>query len=104
MMKNKTTKAQSTYSSEEQTSNMPAVSLDLDPYLSLRALATYSGLSVRTLRKALADPAHPLPHYRPGGSKVLVRRSDFDRWMSRFRHEGHDLDQIVSQALGGLKS
>ena len=51
MMKNNTTKAQSTYLSEEQTSNMPAISLDLDPYLSLRALAIYSGLSVRTLRK-----------------------------------------------------
>ena len=103
-MKNKTAKAQSTYLSEEQTSNMPAISLDLDPYLSLRALAIYSGLSVRTLRKALADSVHPLPHYRPGGGKVLVRRSEFDRWMSRFRREGQDLARMVSEAVGGLKS
>ncbi|MFQ5684897.1 MAG: helix-turn-helix domain-containing protein [Candidatus Binatia bacterium] len=103
MMRRKATKTEGAHSSKEQTSNMPAISLDLDPYLSLRALATYSGLSVRTLRKALADSAHPLPHYRPGGSKVLVRRSDFDRWMLRFRREGQDLDRMVSQALGGLK-
>ncbi|MEE9137956.1 MAG: hypothetical protein V3V07_05345 [candidate division NC10 bacterium] len=103
MMRRKATKTEGAYSSEEQISTLPAVSLDLDPYLSLRALAIYSGLSVRTLRKTLADSVHPLPHYRPGGSKVLVRRSDFDRWMSRFRREGQDLDRIVSEALGGLK-
>ena len=103
-MKNKTAIAQSTYLSEEQTSTLPAISLDLDTYLSLRALAIYSGLSVRTLRKALADSVHPLPHYRPGGGKVLVRRSEFDRWMSRCRREGQDLDRMVSEALGGLKS
>ncbi len=69
-----------------------------DPYLSLQALAAYSGLSVRTLRKALTDPLHPLPHYRPGG-KILVRQSEFDRWMARFRHEGEDLERLVSLVL-----
>jgi hypothetical protein len=49
----------------------------LDLYLSLRALATYAGLSVRKLRHHLDDPTHPLPCYRVGG-KLLVRRSDFD--------------------------
>ena len=53
-------------------------------YLSLRALAGYSGLSVRTLRSRLVDGTHPLPHYRVGG-KILVRRSDFDRWVEQFR-------------------
>lgn len=69
---------------------------DLDPYLSLRGLAGYSGLSVRLLRSLLRHPSHPLPHYRVGvqggsvglvagrdgrGCKVLVRRSEFDAWM-----------------------
>lgn len=69
---------------------------DLDPYLSLKALSTYSGLSVRSLRDAVKDPVHPLPHYRLGG-KILVRRSEFDRWMAQFRREGADLDPIVSE-------
>lgn len=72
---------------------------DPDSYLSLQDLARYSGLSVRTLRKALHDPLHPLPHYRPGGRKVLVRRSEFDRWMARFRQEGPNLDRLVSELI-----
>ena len=55
-----------------------------DHYIPLRELSRYSGLSIRTLRHYLRDPAGPLPHYRVGG-KVLVRRSEFDVWAQRFR-------------------
>ena len=49
----------------------------LDPFLSLRALANYSCVSVRKLRELLEDSVHPLPHYRLG-AKILVHRSEFD--------------------------
>ncbi len=78
------------------------VRTDLDPYLSLKALSAYAGLSIRTLRMALTDPVHPLPHYRPGGGKILVRRSDFDRWMTKFRQESPDLDALVSEIAKGV--
>lgn len=74
----------------------------LDPYLTLKAAAEYGGVSVRWLRTALTDPMHPLPCYRPGGKggKVLVRRSDFDMWMARFRAVGDaDLDAIVNEMI-----
>ena len=100
MMRRKTTKGQGACSSHEQPSDSPGVLLDLDPYLSLRTLGTYSGLSVRTLRKALVDAARPLPHYRVGG-KILVRRSEFDRWIAQFRQEGAALDRLVAEILGG---
>jgi hypothetical protein len=60
-----------------------------DPFLSLRALAAYSSLSVRTLRTFLEriPPAQALPCYRLDG-KVLVRRSDFDGYMAQFRTQG----------------
>jgi len=78
------------------------VSSELDPYLSLRALAGYSGLSVRKLRDLLTDPGHPLPHYRVGG-KILVRRSEYDAWAARYRQIGDpDLDRIVAGALKDL--
>ena len=78
------------------------VSSELDPYLSLRALAGYSGLSVRKLRDLLTDPAHPLPCYRVGG-KILVRRSEYDAWAARYRQIGDpDLDRIVAGALKDL--
>jgi hypothetical protein len=64
------------------------VSVPLDPYLSLRALAGYCGLSIRTLRQYLdLPPADALPCYRVGG-KILVKRSEFDAWMSRFQARG----------------
>lgn len=79
-----------------------ALSTPLDPFLSLRALASYSGLSVRKLRDHLADLAHPLPHYRVG-SKILVRRSEFDTWMARYRRVGQpNVERIVSEVLAGV--
>jgi len=78
------------------------VSTQLDPFLSLKALATYSGLSVRTLRDYLTDPVNPLPHYRVGG-KILVRRSEFDRWIDTYRQRGHrDVAHVVDEVLRTL--
>ena len=78
------------------------VSTPLDPFLSLRALAAYSGLGARKLRDYLTDPVHPLPCYRVGG-KILVRRSEFDAWIARYRQLGRpDVDRLVADALSGL--
>jgi hypothetical protein len=100
-----------------------SVSVALDPYLSLRALASYAGLSVRTLRYYLTDPVRPLPYYRISVSamerpssgvrkrhvrtrqsgKILVRRSDFDGWIAAYRRAGDaDVDQMVAEVLDGL--
>jgi Helix-turn-helix domain len=76
----------------------------LDFYLPLRALAHYSGLSVRKLREYIADPLHPLPHYRPGG-KIVVRRSEFDAWIASYRQIGDPRqDEIVSEIMASLKA
>jgi hypothetical protein len=78
------------------------VSTPLDPFLSLRALAAYSGLGARKLRDYLTDPLHPLPCYRVGG-KILVRRSEFDAWIARYRQLGRpDVDRLVADALQDL--
>jgi|SRR6516165_7406446 hypothetical protein len=82
--------------------NQVAVSIPLDPYLSLRALASYSGLSIRRLRDLLDDLSHPLPCYRIGG-KILVRRSEYDAWAASYRQVGQpDVDRIVSDVLRTL--
>ena len=78
------------------------VEVSLDPFLSLKALASYSGLSVRKLREYLDDPRHPLVQYRVGGT-ILVRRSEFDEWIRSFRQiGGSDVDRIVEEVLGAL--
>src|SRR3989442_11042451 len=79
------------------------VSSALDPFLSLRALAGYSCLSVRKLREHLEDSTHPLPHYRLGG-KILVRRSEFDAWMAAYRRAGQaDVARIVDSVMRDLR-
>lgn len=76
-----------------------------DGYLSLKALAGYDGLGVRTLRGYFTHPGHPLPHYRIGG-KVLVRRSEYDAWASRFHvryvRSAATVDAIVDDVMRGL--
>jgi excisionase family DNA binding protein len=75
----------------------------LDPFLSLRALANYSCVSVRKLREYLEDSANPLPHYRLGG-KILVRRSEFDTWMATFRQVGQaNVARIVDSVMRDLR-
>jgi hypothetical protein len=76
------------------------VSIPLDPFLSLRTLATYSGLSTRTLRRFVELPLdEALPCYRLPG-KVLVRRSEFDAWIERYRSRGRPSLERAIQALG----
>jgi hypothetical protein len=74
-----------------------------DRYLTLKGLADYSACSVRWLRDRLTDPHHPIPHYRPEG-KILVRQSEFDAWIARYRQVGRfDVAHIVDDVLPGLR-
>lgn len=71
-------------------------------YLSLPQLATYGGLSERTLRTYLGHPAYPLPCYKIGG-RVLVRRGEYDSWAARFRSVAPStVDALVRDTLRGL--
>ena len=73
-----------------------------DAYLSLRMLSAYAGLSIRTLRDYLTHSAHPLPYYRVGG-RVLVRRSEYDAWVTHFRaRAAPTVDRVVDDVLRGL--
>jgi len=81
---------------------------DQPGYVSLRALATYSGLSVSTLRGCLTDPVGPLPCYRFPG-KIFVRLSDYDAWALRYRADGRvgaqaSLTTVVDDVMAGLMS
>ncbi len=76
--------------------------IGLDPYLSLKALAGYSGLSRRTLQAYLHASHDPLPHLHVG-AKILVQKSTYDRWATRFQcRRAADLDQLVTQTLRDL--
>jgi hypothetical protein len=73
-------------------------------YFDLQALAQYSCCSVRWLRNRLVDHYQPLPHYRVGG-KILVKREEFDRWMTTFRmmQPAHDLAELVESVVSQIQ-
>lgn len=68
-----------------------------DGYFGIRRLSKYSDISVRLLR----DYIKTMPHYRING-KILVRQSDFDLWMQRYRKEPEDLNEIVDEITQGV--
>jgi hypothetical protein len=71
--------------------------------MSIKALASYSGISARTLRTLLKDPVNPIPCRRIGG-KILVRRGEYDSWADQFRGAGagDETALAVEEMLKGL--
>lgn len=87
-----------------------------DPLLSIAQLSQYASISDRQLRFYLTHPILPLPHYRPGGLtrregrrgvKVLVRKSEFDRWLELWRARlappPQDLGSVVERAVAEVQ-
>ena len=76
------------------------VSTLLDPFLSLKAAGEYSGLSVKTLRRAVnGAPDRALPCYRVG-TAIIIRRSEVDSWMAQHRTIGRPSLIIAMRRLG----
>lgn len=75
----------------------------LAEYLSLRQLSAYSGLSA-PCAMIWSTPSRHCPIFCVC-RKILVRRSDFDAWLSRYRHTEQpvDLDALVNDILAGLQ-
>ncbi|MBW2036399.1 MAG: helix-turn-helix domain-containing protein [Deltaproteobacteria bacterium] len=69
-------------------------------YLSLKQLSEYSGLHVNTLRAWLK---RDMPHYRCG-KRILVKRSEFDAWMRKFRRGTRSLQQVLEEVLEEVES
>jgi excisionase family DNA binding protein len=69
-------------------------------WLDLRALQQYACVSERMLREWIHRPTNPLQAVQVG-SKILVRRSDFDRWLETHRIKLVDVSGIVEEILGG---
>jgi len=77
-----------------------AVSIPLDPYMSLKAASGYMGLSLKTLRRAVNDtPDRALPCYRVGAA-ILVRRSEADGWLAQRRTVGRPSLVAALRELG----
>ena len=71
-------------------------------WLDLKELRRYACVSERTLREWIHRAVHPLPAVRVG-SKILVRRSVFDRWLEAHQVKHIDVGCIVDELVAGVK-
>lgn len=70
-------------------------------WLDLKALTEYACVSERTLREWVHRSVDPLPAARVG-SKILVRRSVFDRWLEAHEVKHIDVGCIVDEMIAGV--
>lgn len=69
-----------------------------DQYFDLKGLAVYCSMGVGTIRDHIKKGG--LPSFKIKG-KILIRRSEFDGWIEKFRVE-KDLNHIADEALKSL--
>ena len=68
-----------------------------DQYFDLQGLSRYACIPVSTLRDYMRKEG--LPYFKPRG-KVLVKRSEFDKWLERYRIDRSErLNAIVDDVL-----
>ena len=75
-------------------------------WMDLKAVQRYACVSERTVRDWIHRPEHPLPAVQVEKGKLLVKRSQFDRWLEShpYRHaEAVDIGQIVDEVIKDLK-
>jgi Helix-turn-helix domain len=71
-----------------------------DQYFDLKGLSRYCALSVSSLRNYIREDL--LPVFMVHG-KILVRRSEFDQWLERYRFgKAQDLNAIAEEVLGEI--
>ena len=74
---------------------------EMPEWLDLKALQRYACVSERTLREWIHQSTNPLPAVRVG-TKILVRRSTFDRWLEGYQIKSVDLGCIVDEVVAGV--
>jgi hypothetical protein len=78
------------------------VNADQDSYFDLKRLSGYSSMGVPTLREYLQG-ADGIPHYKLRG-KILVRRSEFDKWLQGFRVDPRaEVRRVVQDVMESLE-
>lgn len=74
-------------------------------YFDLAGASAYLGgaISVRTLRRLIAEP-DGLPYYQIGArGKIMIKREDLDAFMGKYRREPVDLRKLADEALEALR-
>ena len=74
-----------------------------DRFFDLKSLAEYASLSISTIRNYINDSDDPLPSFCIK-RKILIKKSEFDRWIERHRTDKGKLDRILDDLLRDFKT
>ena len=83
----------------KRTAEMNNVARSADQFMSVRDIAEYTGLSDRTVRKLVKEMAS-FKSSRNG--KILVRRSEVDRYFDDQRSKLRSADPVVTEFLSWI--
>lgn len=75
-------------------------------WMDLRALQRYACVSERTVRGWINRAQNPLPAVQVEKGKILVKRSQFDRWLEEHAYrstEAVDVGRIVDEVINEFK-
>lgn len=70
-------------------------------WMDLKSIQEYACVSERTLREWIHRSENPLPAVQVG-SKILVRRSVFDRWLEGHQVKRVDVGCIVDEMIASV--
>lgn len=77
-----------------------------EQYFDLRGLSAYSSMGISTLRYHIREnelPAFKIPGKKDRTGKILVKRSEFDSWIERFRgNDFVDIEAIANELVKGV--
>jgi len=77
-----------------------------DRYFDLKGLSVYSAMGTSALRNYIRNgdlPCFKLPGKNGRTGKILIKKSEFDAWMERFRDNDYiDLDTITDDVMESL--
>jgi hypothetical protein len=81
-----------------------------EPYpewMDLKTVQRYACVSERTVRDWIHRPQNPLPAKQVERGKLLVKRSQFDRWLEAHPYrpdDAIDVGRIVDEVMNDLKA
>jgi len=68
---------------------------DRDRHLDMSGATEYLSLSKRFIREHLKE----IPHFRPGGRKIVFRKSELDQWIEGYRGEVDQALKVVETLI-----
>jgi excisionase family DNA binding protein len=72
----------------------------MDGYGRKKAIGEYLNAKPRKVSELIQQG---LPYYKIPGGSILIKYSDVDEFLNKFKHTEHEVDATVKEIMKGLK-